>query len=91
MDYKKTIKEIKTILNIKVKMEQIKLIDGITVLEADAFEYFKENGVFNTTIAKSYCENILSKGGSADPMELYIAFRGKKPSTAPLLKKSGLL
>ena len=61
------------------------------VLEADAFEYFKENGVFNTTIAKSYCENILSKGGSADPMELYIAFRGKKPSTAPLLKKSGLL
>jgi hypothetical protein len=38
MDYKKTIKEIKTILNIKVKMEQLKLVDGITVLEADSFE-----------------------------------------------------
>lgn len=61
------------------------------VLEADAFEYFKENGVFNTEIAKSYCDNILSKGGASDPMELYIAFRGKKPSTAPLLRKSGLL
>lgn len=61
------------------------------VLEADAFEYFKENGIFNATIAQSYKENILSRGGSADPMELYIKFRGQKPSTAPLMRKSGLI
>lgn len=61
------------------------------VLEADAFEYFKENGIFNKKVANSFCENILSRGGAVDPMELYVAFRGKKPSTAPLLRKSGLL
>lgn len=61
------------------------------VLEADAFAYFQENGIFNPTIAKKFQENILSRGGSADPMELYIAFRGKEPSTQALLKKCGLL
>lgn len=61
------------------------------VLEADAFEFFKETGIFNPETAKNFQENVLSKGGSADPMELYVAFRGKKPSTQALLKKSGLL
>lgn len=61
------------------------------VLEADAFAYFQENGIFNPAIAKKFQENILSRGGSADPMELYIAFRGKEPSTQALLKKCGLL
>jgi Zn-dependent oligopeptidase len=61
------------------------------VLEADAFEYFKEEGIFNRKVADALRMNILSKGGSADPMELYIKFRGKEPSSKALLKKSGLL
>jgi len=61
------------------------------VLEADAFEYFKANGIFNTETAKSFEDNILSKGGSQDPMDLYVKFRGQKPSTKALLRKSGLL
>ncbi|MGB3948876.1 MAG: M3 family metallopeptidase [Bacteroidia bacterium] len=61
------------------------------VLEADAFEYFKENGIFNTEIAKKFNDNVLSKGGSEHPMVLYKRFRGQEPSTKPLLRKSGLL
>lgn len=61
------------------------------VLEADAFEYFKEKGIFNSEVAQSFKDNILSKGGSADPMELYKKFRGKAPSSQALLKKSGLV
>lgn len=61
------------------------------VLEADAFEYFQENGIFNQEIATSFRENVLSKGGSKHPMELYKAFRGQEPKTAALLRKSGLI
>ena len=61
------------------------------VLEADAFEYFLEKGIFNKEVANAFKENILSKGGSKHPMELYKAFRGAEPSTKALLKKSGLL
>ncbi len=61
------------------------------VLEADAFELFKETGIFNAETAKRLQDNILSKGGSSDPMELYKAFRGAEPSTNALLRKSGLL
>lgn len=61
------------------------------VLEADAFEYFIENGIFNTEIATKFKDNVLSKGGSEHPMILYKRFRGQEPSTKPLLRKSGLL
>ncbi len=61
------------------------------VLEADAFEYFKENGIFDSKTAQRFNDNILSKGGSSDPMELYVAFRGQEPSTDALLRKSGLM
>ncbi|MBN1952459.1 MAG: M3 family metallopeptidase [Bacteroidales bacterium] len=61
------------------------------VLDQDAFEAFKENGLFDSETAKSFRTNILEKGGSADPMELYIRFRGRKPETEPLLKNRGLL
>jgi peptidyl-dipeptidase Dcp len=61
------------------------------VLDADAFEHFKDNGIFNREIADSFRENILSKGGSEHPMELYKRFRGKEPSVEPLLKRGGLL
>jgi peptidyl-dipeptidase Dcp len=61
------------------------------VLDADAFEYFKEQGIFNRIIADKFKEHVLSKGGSAHPMDLYIAFRGKKPTPDALLKRSGLI
>ncbi|MFK8037813.1 MAG: M3 family metallopeptidase [Crocinitomicaceae bacterium] len=61
------------------------------VLEADAFEFFKTNGIFNKFTAKKYQENILEKGGSAHPMELYKAFRGQEPDSKALLRKSGLI
>lgn len=60
------------------------------VLDADAFELFKQKGIFNREVAQSFRENILSKGGSEHPMELYKRFRGQEPSTDALLKRSGL-
>lgn len=61
------------------------------VLDADAFEYFKENGIFNREIADKFKENVLSKGGTEDPMELYKRFRGKEPSPDALLRRAGLI
>ena len=61
------------------------------VLEADAFEYFSENGIFNKEIGRKFKEFILSKGGSEHPMVLYKKFRGKEPDNDALLKRAGLL
>ena len=61
------------------------------VLDADAFEEFKENGIFNKEIASKFRENILAKGGSEHPMTLYKRFRGKEPSPDALLKRAGFL
>ncbi|MEM6893747.1 MAG: M3 family metallopeptidase [Bacteroidota bacterium] len=61
------------------------------VLDADAFAYFKENGVFNRDIAKKFRKHVLSQGGTKDPMELYKAFRGTEPKLDALLERSGLL
>jgi peptidyl-dipeptidase Dcp len=60
------------------------------VLDTDAFEVFKINGLFNQEYAKSFRKNILEKGGTEDPMELYKRFRGAEPSVEPLLRKRGL-
>lgn len=60
------------------------------VLDADAFAYFKEEGVFNIEIAEKFKENILSKGGTEHPMDLYVKFRGKEPTVDALLERSGL-
>ena len=60
------------------------------VLEADAFSLFKEKGIFNREVATSFRDNILSKGGTEDPMELYVRFRGHKPEPEALLRKLGL-
>lgn len=60
------------------------------VLDSDAFQAFKEKGLFDQTTAHAFRENILSKGGSEDPMDLYVKFRGKKPDVSALLKKRGL-
>jgi peptidyl-dipeptidase Dcp len=61
------------------------------VLDADAFEKFKEDGIFNQDTAKSFRENILSKGNLENPKVLYKKFRGSEPSTRALLKKTGLI
>ncbi|MCK4562028.1 MAG: M3 family metallopeptidase [Flavobacteriaceae bacterium] len=61
------------------------------VLDADAFEAFKENGIFDKKTAAKFKENILSKGGTKKPMDLYKKFRGKEPNTNALLKRAGLL
>jgi peptidyl-dipeptidase Dcp len=61
------------------------------VLDADAFQLFKEKGLFDQATATSFRENILEKGGSDDAMKLYEKFRGKKPTIEPLLKKRGLM
>ncbi|MEP1097460.1 MAG: M3 family metallopeptidase [Cyclobacteriaceae bacterium] len=60
------------------------------VLDADAFSLFKEKGVFDKDTANSFKENVLSKGGTEHPMDLYKKFRGKEPSVDALLKRAGL-
>ncbi len=60
------------------------------VLDADAFSYFTETGIFNTDTANSFRKNILEKGGTEKPHELYVRFRGKEPSIDAFLKRSGL-
>lgn len=59
-------------------------------LDTDAFEAFKEHGLFDQATATSFRKNILEKGGSDDPMKLYVTFRGAKPSIEPLLEARGL-
>ncbi len=61
------------------------------VLDADAFEYFKEKGLFNKDIGKKFKDSILSRGGTAHPMDLFKEFRGREPDTTSLLKRDGLI
>ena len=61
------------------------------VLDADAFEYFLEKGIFNKEVATKFKDNVLSKGGTENPMELYKRFRGQEPKPHALLKRAGLL
>ena len=59
-------------------------------LDADAFSAFEEKGLFDEATATAFRKNILEKGGSDDPMKLYVAFRGQEPSIEPMLKNRGL-
>lgn len=61
------------------------------VLDADGFEAFKEQGIFDAETARAFRENILEKGGSVEPMTLYKQFRGRAPEVTPLLKNRGLV
>tara|TARA_R110000868_G_scaffold8478_5_gene43933 strand:- start:17496 stop:19532 length:2037 start_codon:yes stop_codon:yes gene_type:complete len=61
------------------------------VLDADAFEFFKEVGIFNKNVATKFKDNVLSQGGTEDPMVLYKRFRGHEPQPEALLKRAGLL
>ena len=61
------------------------------VLDADGFEAFREKGIFDQKTAHSFRSNILEKGGTVEPMELYRKFRGRDPDVEPLLKNRGLV
>ncbi len=61
------------------------------VLDADAFEYFQEKGIFNTEVATKFKDNVLSKGGTEAPMVLYKRFRGQEPKPEALLRRAGLV
>jgi oligopeptidase A len=60
------------------------------VLAADAFSLFEENGIFDEETGKAFLHNILEKGGSREPMELFKAFRGREPEVGALLKQTGI-
>lgn len=60
------------------------------VLDADAFEAFMETSLFDSRTAQSFRENILERGGTTEPMELYVNFRGREPEIGPLLRQRGL-
>jgi peptidyl-dipeptidase Dcp len=61
------------------------------VLDNDAFEAFKEKGIFDRSVASSYRRNILEKNGTMDAMQMYVNFRGREPQIEPLLKNRGLI
>lgn len=61
------------------------------VLDADAFEFFKEKGLFNPDVSRAFKENVLSKGGTEHPMDLYKKFRGREPDPKALLRRDGLI
>ncbi|MBU3681487.1 MAG: M3 family metallopeptidase [Flavobacterium sp.] len=61
------------------------------VLDADAFAYFQEKGIFNTEVASKFKEHVLSKGGTEAPMTLYKRFRGQEPQPEALLRRAGLV
>ncbi|WP_339833635.1 M3 family metallopeptidase [uncultured Flavobacterium sp.] len=61
------------------------------VLDADAFAYFQEEGIFDKEVATKFKENVLSKGGTEHPMTLYKKFRGQEPKPEALLKRAGLI
>ncbi|MFK7813081.1 MAG: M3 family metallopeptidase [Maribacter sp.] len=61
------------------------------VLDADAFAYFKEKGIFNKEVATKFKDNVLSQGGTENPMVLYKRFRGAEPKVEALLERAGLI
>ncbi len=60
------------------------------VLSCDAYSRFEEEGPFNADTGRDFREKILARGGSQEPMELFVAFRGREPSVEPLLRHSGI-
>ena len=61
------------------------------VLSADAFSKFEENGIFDRETGEQFLHSILEQGGSREPMELFVEFRGRQPSIDPLLRHAGIL
>ena len=61
------------------------------VLASDAFELFKEQGIFNSDISHKFLSTILETGGSEEPMDLFIRFRGRPPEVEALLRDHGII
>ncbi len=61
------------------------------VLDADAFSLFKERGIFDRATARAFRDNVLSRGGTEDPMALYVRFRGRRPTIEALLRRNGII
>jgi len=61
------------------------------VLSADAFSKFEERGIFDRNTGLEFLHHILEQGGSREPMELFVGFRGREPSIEPLLRHNGLI
>lgn len=61
------------------------------VLDADAFAAFQEEGIFNRKVADRFRHEVLERGDTADPMDLYVAFRGHEPDITPLLRRTGII
>jgi oligopeptidase A len=60
------------------------------VLSSDAFSRFEEEGIFNAQTGQDFLSNVLEMGGSRDPMDLFVAFRGREPQVDALLRHSGI-
>ena len=60
-------------------------------IATNAFEAFREKGIFDKATAASYRKNILEKNGTMDAMQMFVNFRGREPKIEPLLKNSGLM
>ena len=61
------------------------------VLSADAFSRFEEEGIFNPQTGADFLHNILEMGGSREPMDLFVAFRGREPKVDALLRHNGIV
>jgi oligopeptidase A len=61
------------------------------VLSADAFSLFEEEGIFNREAGSAFRTHILEAGGASEPMELFVAFRGREPKIEPLLRHCGIV
>ena len=60
------------------------------MIECDAFDQFKQHGIFDRDTARSWVNNVLSRGGTEPPMELYERFRGSEPSIDAMMRRDGL-
>ena len=60
------------------------------MIECDAFSKFKEDGIFNRDTARSWVENVLSRGGTESPMTLYKRFRGREPRIDAMMRRDGI-
>ena len=73
-----------------VTQQVITAIYGLEVLSADAFSRFEEEGIFNPVTGKSFLDEILTRGGSEEPMVLFKRFRGREPQLDALLRHKGI-
>ena len=60
------------------------------VIECDAFDKFKQDGIFNRDTARSWLNNVLSRGGTEAPMTLYKRFRGSDPGIEAMMRRDGI-